>query len=232
MSNQDRDFITRSESKKRSNKTQGRRNLDRLLNVLIAIVAVLIIINLYFVFSNNGEKAQDENEVETTQSTNDVVENNEQDVQNQSNSSEQETDSTSNADPEDNSNNESNEIITDNEPNNEDSTTNDDNNEETNESENTITTKGGSVIVQDSDDPFVEQIIIDPSWQVTPTAQSGGHVSTYQEGHIDYEEKKLTFRNAVGLDEDNIIFGVLKIMVAVKLQSQLFLQWINSKNIV
>ena len=47
MSNRDRDFLTRTESKKRSNRTQGRKKLDRLLNVLIAIVAVLILINLY-----------------------------------------------------------------------------------------------------------------------------------------------------------------------------------------
>lgn len=61
-------------------------------------------------------------------------------------------------------------------------------------------------IIQSSDDPLVEKVIIDPSWEVNPTNQTGEHVSAFEEGHIDYEEKLVAIRNAVQLDENNIIY--------------------------
>lgn len=65
-------------------------------------------------------------------------------------------------------------------------------------------------IVQSSDDPNVEEVIIDPNWKPTATKQTGEHISAYEEGHIDYQEKLVTFRNAVNLDENNVIFWSVK----------------------
>ncbi|MFP3916974.1 DUF1510 family protein [Lysinibacillus telephonicus] len=65
-------------------------------------------------------------------------------------------------------------------------------------------------IVQSSDDPNVDEVIIDPNWKPTTTKQTGEHISTYEEGHIDYEEKLETFRNAVNLEENNIIYWSVK----------------------
>ncbi|KGR78574.1 YrrS family protein [Ureibacillus manganicus] len=203
MSNRDRDFLTRTESKKRSNRTQGRKKLDRLLNVLIAVVAVLIIINLYFVFSNNEEKTDVTNEVDSTQTSNKDAENKEQQQHNDSNSGETDTNSTGNGESAGNSSANSSTTKDNSEEN---SSSDQVANEDGNESQNQVPTNAESLIVQDSDDPLVDQVIIDPNWQVTPTTQTGEHVSTYQDGHIDYEEKKLTFQNAVGLEKDNIIY--------------------------
>lgn len=213
MSNRDRDFLTRTESKKRSNRTQGRKKLDRLLNVLIAIVAVLILINLYFVFSNNGEKSQEVEEIELNQTTPNSANTNEQDEEQQTNSSTEDSTQTNNEETQSNSNYDSNNSAS-HDTNKDNGITNEPSDLETNGegdvSEDTITTNTESVIVQDSDDPLVDQIIIDPNWPVTPTKQTGEHISTYSEGHIDYEEKKLTIRNVVGLEEENIIYWSIR----------------------
>ncbi|MDN4495297.1 YrrS family protein [Ureibacillus aquaedulcis] len=66
------------------------------------------------------------------------------------------------------------------------------------------------VSVQASNDPSVEEVIVDPNWKVNPTKQVGEHVSAYEKGHPDYEEKLETFRQAVQLDEDDIIFWSVK----------------------
>lgn len=200
MSNRDHDFLTRTENKKRSNRNQGRKKLDRLLNVLIAVVAVLILINFYFIFSSNDDKAQNKNEAETDQ----VVKNNDQNENNQSSTSDQDT---GNAVSDEQSTNDSNESTSSNENGSE--STND-SSAHPNDSEETTATNVDSIITHNSDDPLVEQVIINPNWEVTPTRQSGEHISTYQKGHIDYEEKLLTIRNAVGLDEDNIIYWSVK----------------------
>lgn len=66
------------------------------------------------------------------------------------------------------------------------------------------------IIVQVSNDPLVEQVIVNPEWKVTPTKQTGEHVSAYEKGDPDYEEKLETFRQAVQLDENDIIFWSVK----------------------
>lgn len=66
------------------------------------------------------------------------------------------------------------------------------------------------VIITSSNDDTVEEVIVNNNWKVTPTKQSGDHVSTFQEGHIDYEEKLVTIRNAVELGEDDIIYWSVK----------------------
>lgn len=91
-------------------------------------------------------------------------------------------------------------------------------NNEKNEDEKTVDVKETQdeksdpkdLIVTSSNDDIVEKVIVDQNWKVTPTQQTGPHESTFIEGHIDYEEKKLTIRNAVGLDEDNIIYWSVK----------------------
>ncbi|QCR32965.1 YrrS family protein [Lysinibacillus sp. SGAir0095] len=66
------------------------------------------------------------------------------------------------------------------------------------------------IIVQASNDPTVEEVIVNPQWKVTPTKQVGEHVSAYEKGHPDYEEKLETYRQAVQLEEENIIFWSVK----------------------
>lgn len=39
------------------------------------------------------------------------------------------------------------------------------------------------------DDPVVQEVQTNAAWPVHPTTQTGRHVSTFEKGHIDYEEK-------------------------------------------
>lgn len=76
----------------------------------------------------------------------------------------------------------------------------DDSNEEENEQDSST-----SAIVSPSTDPIVSEVIVDPNWQPTATAQTGPHTSVFAEGHIDYEEKLSTIFSVTSLSEENSI---------------------------
>ena len=82
--------------------------------------------------------------------------------------------------------------------------------EDSHEGESSNTSSDSQLVVQASNDPLVEEVIVNPQWKATPTKQTGEHVSTYEKGHPDYEEKLETFRQAVQLPESNIIFWSVK----------------------
>ena len=65
-------------------------------------------------------------------------------------------------------------------------------------------------IVTPSADPVVQEVLTNPGWQAFPTAQTGEHVSTYEKGHIDYEEKLKAIFSALELEQDNSIILSVK----------------------
>ncbi|HWK24371.1 MAG TPA: YrrS family protein [Ureibacillus sp.] len=82
--------------------------------------------------------------------------------------------------------------------------------DESESEDNTDSESDSKVIIQTSNDPGVEEVIINPQWEVTPTKQVGEHVSAYEKGHPDYEEKLATFQQAVQLAENDIIYWSVK----------------------
>lgn len=60
-------------------------------------------------------------------------------------------------------------------------------------------------IVSPSENPAVQEVITNSSWPVYPTAQTGEHVSTFEKGHIDYEEKLKAIFSVIELEQDNSI---------------------------
>lgn len=60
-------------------------------------------------------------------------------------------------------------------------------------------------MVSPSDDPAVKEVITNPNWPAYPTAQTGEHVSTYEKGHIDYEEKLKAIFSVIDLQQENSI---------------------------
>lgn len=44
-------------------------------------------------------------------------------------------------------------------------------------------------IVPVTDDPVVQEVRTNDAWSAHPTEQTGPHTSTFEKGHIDYEEK-------------------------------------------
>lgn len=66
-------------------------------------------------------------------------------------------------------------------------------------------TSGSGDIVSSSSDPAVREVITNPNWPAYPTAQTGEHVSTYEKGHIDYEEKLKAIFSVIDLQQENSI---------------------------
>lgn len=56
-----------------------------------------------------------------------------------------------------------------------------------------------------SDDPIVDRVITDESWQTTPTTQTGAHVSLYDPESVDWQEKVATITTVTGIEEEKMI---------------------------
>lgn len=56
-----------------------------------------------------------------------------------------------------------------------------------------------------SDDPIVDRVITDVSWQPTPTTQTGGHVSSFVPKSVDWQEKVATITSVTGIEEEKMI---------------------------
>jgi hypothetical protein len=68
----------------------------------------------------------------------------------------------------------------------------------------------GKVIRTPSDDGVVDETIVDTSWKPIGTEQSGEHVSVYEKGHIDWQEKVKAMSYATGIPESDMIVWYLK----------------------
>lgn len=72
------------------------------------------------------------------------------------------------------------------------------------------TVTGGTITKEDSKDPVVEESIINTSWEPVGTSQKGEHVSVYQEGSADWNEKIKAISYATGLAEDDMYIMMIK----------------------
>ena len=71
------------------------------------------------------------------------------------------------------------------------------------ESENKNETSENTVLP--SADPLVEEVQVNNAWTAYPTEQTGPHESTYEKGHIDYEEKLKAIFSVVDIPQENSI---------------------------
>lgn len=172
--------LTRSENKRYDQRKQ-KNKMDKILNILIAVVSILIILNVVAIFNGDDHEKEQADETVEKQNLNKNVG----------------KEDTKNTDAQSDKNVVSAEEVEPVEPGSGEQTDSDANSDT-------------SLIVQASNDPMVEEVIINPQWKVNPTKQVGEHVSAYEKGHPDYEEKLETFRQAVQLDESNIIFWSVK----------------------
>ncbi|PYF08802.1 YrrS family protein [Ureibacillus chungkukjangi] len=172
--------LTRTEHK-RSEQRSKKSKVDKILNILIAIVSILIVLNVVTIFSDDDKEKEQADEL----------------VEKQDDNKNDEIEDTKNTESNSGKNVASAEELESDET-------------ETQEGVNSDATTDSKIIVQASNDPTVEEVIVNPEWKVTPTKQVGEHVSAYEKGHPDYEEKLTTFRQAVGLGENDIIFWSVK----------------------
>lgn len=109
------------------------------------------------------------------------------------------------------------------------------------ETEEGTVTVGGTITREDSSDPIVEETVINTSWEPVGTTQTGEHVSVYQKGSPDWNEKIKAISYATGLSEDNMYIMMVKNgggpqksigVVQSKDESQKYrvhLEWIDGK---
>lgn len=174
MNKEKKESMTRGQYSTREQKRKQRSKSDKILNILIAIVSILIVVNLAFLFikddkgNTSKQKNDSENKTELTKEKSET-ENSESNSDHQQNMEDSEQIAVSAI--------------------------------EGNEKFGTVSMK-----VETLNDPIVEEVITNPDWQPTPTKQTGEHISAYDKGHIDYEEKLQTIRNAVNLEENNITY--------------------------
>lgn len=172
--------LTRTEQNRR--KLRGKKNkVDKILNILIAIVSILIVLNVATIFNDKDDQKELASETAEKQSAN----------------KNGKKDDTNDTEGQSEKNVVSAEELDSTESDSQDGT-------------NLGMSSNTQLVVEASNDPLVEEVIVNPKWQATPTKQTGEHVSAYEKGHPDYEEKLETFRQAVQLDENNIIFWSVK----------------------
>ncbi|MFY0517310.1 YrrS family protein [Lysinibacillus sp. UGB7] len=166
-----------SERQTRSNRhlqPSRKKKFDKLLNVLIGIVLILIVITAMYVFKwqDDTEETVKEDPIQEQKNDDATKEHpKEQDV-------EDEVDE---------------EVSEDDKPIEESIQPEQDTTEET-----------------PSDNPIVDRVVTDKSWQPTPTTQTGEHVSSYDAKSVDWAEKVATITAATGIAEDNMIIWRLK----------------------
>lgn len=152
------------------------KKLDKLLNVLIGIVVVLIIITAVYVFKwqDDAEKA--------------VKDEPAQEQKNDYKEVEEEPSKEDNKDATTDDNEPAKEEPAKEEPTEEESTSEQDNAQETT-----------------SDNPIVDKVVTNKNWKPTPTTQTGQHVSSYDNTSVDWAEKVATITAATGIEKDNMI---------------------------
>lgn len=164
---------------KRKNK---RSRSDWFLNSLIAVVALLIVVTLVFIFKDDGDvQKAEENAVEEKQADKNSLAEEDKVVTEEEPKEEKE---------------EQPEKDTAAKVENEDST---DETPETSEEPGTLTHKP-------SDDKVVIETIVDTSWEPIATSQTGEHVSSYDGKSVDWNEKKEAIAYATGNSADSLIF--------------------------
>lgn len=212
MSNEQKPYPSRLKKKNRSNS---------ILNMMIGLVFTLILITGAFIFLDNGEEnAAEPEEVEIASDT-------------EQQTSEEDTSTTEDAAPA--------EEDTDIEAEAEATEEEEAGDSKPEETEAGTVTVGGKITREDSNDPIVEETVINTSWEPIGTSQSGNHVSVYDKGSVDWNEKIQAISYATGLGEGDMYIMMIKNgggpqksigVVQSKDQSQKYrvhLEWVDSE---
>lgn len=216
MSNEEKPYPSRLKKKNRSNS---------ILNMMIGLVFTLILITGAFIFLDNGEDSAAEPEkveiaTDTEQQTSEEEDSTTEDAAKEQEKADAEADAKEETEAEAES------AEKENKP------------EETEEGTVTV---GGKITREESNDPIVEETVINTSWEPVGTSQSGNHVSVYQKGSVDWNEKIKALSYATGLNESDMYIMMIKNgggpqqsigVVQSKDQSQKYrvhLEWIDSE---
>ncbi|MDW0117421.1 YrrS family protein [Sporosarcina thermotolerans] len=183
---------SRTSRKKRKNRG------NQLLNIMIGLVVVLIVIvgaNIFIGSKNDDSKDQTANQdaqenIEENSSENDADTDGENgmpaDDEDQSNDSDVNDESTDDGGSDGSGA----------------GTSGDGNTDEAND-EDTIT-------IVPNDEEIIDETIINNAWQPIGTVQTGDHISIYEIGTVDWDEKKKAIAYATGFPEESLIYWKIK----------------------
>ncbi|OIU70656.1 YrrS family protein [Rossellomorea aquimaris] len=76
--------------------------------------------------------------------------------------------------------------------------------EDTPEEKKSVALDDSDAQVEEGTEPNVEKTIVHPDWQPVGTEQSGEHVSSYETGSVDWQEKEKALSYATGIPQDNM----------------------------
>jgi len=153
---------------------------DRLLNILIGVVSIAIVVVLFAIFTTEPEQPKEQ--AEQTEQTEQPVESPPaKETPDESDELEEETEEQPEPMP-----------------------------EEAADTEQPTESATEEHIVRESADANVLEVWTNDNWTPYPTEQTGQHVSAYQVGHIDYEEKLKAFFSVIPLEKDNSIIWSVK----------------------
>lgn len=173
----------------RLNRKRGRNQSDNILNILIAVVVLAIIITASIIFlgGEDKDKANQKSPDTTEENKNDDV-------------TSDDTDGTGTNDPASKKDDQS----TDN------SDESDAADESVEKDKTDLEEDPGVVKYESSDDPVVDETIIQTGWEPIGTTQTGEHVSLYDGKSADWKEKIAAISYATNLSEDALIIWKIK----------------------
>ncbi|WKA52504.1 YrrS family protein [Planococcus liqunii] len=189
MTNEKKPYPSRLDKKNRSNS---------ILNWMIGVVFALIVITGAFIFLDNGDESAQEPEsvtieTDTEQQTSGEESNPEEDAEADAKAKEE---ADAKAEEEAKAKAEA------------DKAAEEKAKEEKAAEEGKVT--GGTITREDSSDPVVEETVINTSWEPVGTKQTGKHVSVYDKGSVDWNEKINAISYATGLSQDNMYVMMIK----------------------
>ncbi|MGM0752268.1 MAG: DUF1510 family protein [Bacillota bacterium] len=207
---------------------RSKKNTNKILNIMIAVVLLLIVVvGATIVMGGGDEKASSSaSDTETKDSGNNNAEKDDKSVSLDEDKKSEEKDNEDKKDEEKKSDEETQK------------------DEASDEEQDTVKLEGedqNELKVEESDEPNVKKTMVHPDWKPIGTEQTGEHVSSYDLGSADWQEKVKAVSYATGIPEDNMTVwyiegngGPQKSMATVtakdtKTPYRVYLQWVDGK---
>ncbi|HWI48462.1 MAG TPA: YrrS family protein [Rummeliibacillus sp.] len=208
--------------KEKKPKNTGKRKMDKILNLLIGIVVVLVLIVAGFIViggSNDKKSANDKKVANNVKQDNEEKADNivvkdskeiEKEKADQAEKAKEESDTQNQTTTEANQDTTNNNV-----QNNTEDTTGTDSNISSDTTANADYNyeESKTATIESSNDQNIIKVITDSNWKPTKTAQkadSSSHVSSYDKNSVDWKEKITTIATTTGLDENDMIIWYIK----------------------
>ena len=171
------------------------KKVNKVYNILISVVVLLIIAVGAFIFMGNDEEPVSQNANSNSESTQSA------------NTNKEETNQAGNDEAANDDEEQSTEAEKD-QSNEQDGDSSD--GEDSSKSEEDKETVESEKVEEEATDGNVEEAYSDPSWKPVGTEQSGEHVTQYEKGSTDWNEMERAIAYGAGIDQSNMTLWYLQ----------------------